>query len=102
VVILHYKCKTRNGDSSVLVMTDYRLDNHQKVEQSNYRPGHVLRVQEVAAPIFQDNRHMKVMSALRTGPSTPQEIPRYSFLLEAESTPGPQCDRKDFVHAKFQ
>jgi len=24
----------------------------------------------------------------------------YSFLLEAESTPGPQCDRKDFVSMK--
>ena len=24
----------------------------------------------------------------------------YSFLLEAESTPGPQCDRKDFMLMK--
>ena len=35
------------------------------------------------------------MSALRTGRL-------YSFLLEAESTPGPQCDRKDYVTEKFQ
>ena len=26
----------------------------------------------------------------------------YSFLLEAESTPGPQCDRKEYVTEKFQ
>jgi hypothetical protein len=25
-----------------------------------------------------------------------------TFLLEAESTPGPQCDRKDYVNEKFQ
>jgi len=29
------------------------------------------------------------LSALRTGRLYPQEIPWYSFLLEAESTPGP-------------
>ena len=26
----------------------------------------------------------------------------YSFVLEAESTPGPQCGRKDYVNEKFQ
>ena len=26
--------------------------------------------------------------------------PRYSFLLEAESTPGRKCDRKDFMSMK--
>jgi hypothetical protein len=26
----------------------------------------------------------------------------YTFLLEAESTPGPYCDRKDYVTEKFQ
>jgi hypothetical protein len=28
----------------------------------------------------------------------PQELTWYSFLLEAESTPGPQCSRKDYVN----
>jgi len=39
------------------------------VKQSHYRPGQALRVPEVEAPRFQDNRHMKVvrLSALRTG-----------------------------------
>ena len=40
------------------------------------------------------------LSALRTGRLTPRKYSRYSFLLEAESTPGPQCDRKDFMSMK--
>jgi hypothetical protein len=28
---------------------------------------------------------------------TPRKYTWYSFLLEAESTPEPQCDRKDYV-----
>jgi len=31
---------------------------------------------------------------------TPMKYSWYSFLLEAESTPGPQCDRKDFMSMK--
>ena len=31
---------------------------------------------------------------------TPRKYSRYSFLLEAETTPGPQCDRKDFMSMK--
>ena len=31
----------------------------------------------------------------------PRKYSSYSFLLEAESTPGPQCDRKDYVNEKF-
>jgi hypothetical protein len=56
-----------------------------------------LGFQEVEAPEFLDNLHMKVvrLSALRTGRFTPRNNSWYSFLLEAESTPGPQCDRKD-------
>ena len=33
---------------------------------------------------------------------TPRKYSWYSFLLEAESTLGPQCDRKDYVNEKFQ
>ena len=32
----------------------------------------------------------------------PRKSSWYSFLLQAESTPGPQCDRKDYVNEKFQ
>ena len=60
--------------------------------------------QEVEAPRFQDNRHMKVvrLSALRIGRLyPPRKYSWYSFLLEAESTPGPYCGRKDNVNEKF-
>jgi hypothetical protein len=33
---------------------------------------------------------------------TPRKYSWYSFLLEAESTPGPECGRKDYVNEKFQ
>jgi len=40
------------------------------------------------------------LSALCTGRLYPRKYPWYSFLLEAESTPGPLCDRKDFMSMK--
>ena len=57
--------------------------------------------QQVEAPRFQDSRHMKVLklSALRTGRLyLPKKYSWYSFLLEAESTPGPQCGQKDYYY----
>ena len=47
-----------------------------KVKQSHYRPGQASEFQEVEAPRFQDNRHIKVvrLSAIRTGRLYPQEI----------------------------
>jgi len=42
------------------------------------------------------------LSALGTGRLYPsRKYSWYSFLLEAESTPGPQCDRKDFMSMKI-
>jgi len=35
-------------------------------------------------------------------PLPPEKYTWYSFLLEAELTPGPYCDRKDYVTEKFQ
>jgi hypothetical protein len=32
---------------------------------------------------------------------TPRKYTWYSFLLEADSTPGPQCERKDYGNEKF-
>ena len=64
--------------------------------------------QEVKAPRFQDNKHMKavMLSALLTGHLNPPPLPRkyswYSFLLEAESTPVPYCGRKDYFNEEFQ
>ena len=40
------------------------------------------------------------LSALRTGRLFPRKYSWFSFLLEAESTPEPYCDRKDFMSMK--
>jgi hypothetical protein len=37
-----------------------------------------------------------------TGRLYPRKYSLYTFLLETESTPGPQCGRKDYVNKKFQ
>ena len=44
----------------------------------------------------------KVVSLTRRPLLPPMKYSWYSFLLEAESTPGPLCDRKDYVNEKFQ
>jgi len=41
----------------------------------------------------------KIVSFTHRPHLTPRKFSWYSFLLEAESTPGPQCDRKDYVNA---
>jgi hypothetical protein len=41
------------------------------------------------------------LSALRTGRIYHRKHTWYSFLLEAESTPGPFCDQKDLCRWKF-
>jgi len=42
----------------------------------------------------------KVVSLTHRSVFTPRKYAWYSFLLEAESTPGPQCDRKYFMPMK--
>jgi len=59
-----------------------------KLKQSLYKP---VGFQEVEAPRFQDNQHMKVVRLL--SPTHRPPLPRrkyscYSFLLAEESTPG--------------
>ena len=64
-----------------------------------------MRLQEVKAPRFQDSRKMKAieLSAPRTSRLySPRKYSPYSFLVEAESTPGPYCDRKGNVIEKFR
>jgi len=54
-------------------------------------------------PDFKKIGYMKVvrLSAIRTGRLyASADIPG-THLLEAESTPGPQCDRKDYVNKKI-
>ena len=42
----------------------------------------------------------KVVSLTQRPPLPARKCSWYSFLLEAESTPGTQCDRKDFMSTK--
>jgi hypothetical protein len=44
----------------------------------------------------------KVVSLTHRPPLPPENVPGTSFLLEAESTPGTWCDRKDYVNEKCQ
>jgi hypothetical protein len=50
-------------------------------------PDRPLGFQEVEAPRFQGDRHMKVVRL--SAPHTGHLYPWYSFLLEAKSTSGP-------------
>jgi hypothetical protein len=43
----------------------------------------------------------KVVSLTYRPPLHPRKCSWYSFLLEAESNPGPYCDRKDYVNEKI-
>jgi hypothetical protein len=69
---------------------------HSKIKQ--YKPGQALRgSKRLRPPEFRDSRQMKVvmLSALRTGRlyPPPRRYSWYSFLLEAESTPGVYCHK---------
>jgi len=58
--------------------------------------------QEVKVPRFRDNGTGWWQGCQPYAPAafTPRKYSWYSFTLEAESTPGPQCDRKDFMSMK--
>jgi hypothetical protein len=67
-------------------------NNFIKVKLSLYRPWRPLGLGEVEAPTFSDIRLIdggKVVSPTHQPLFYPQETSWYSFLLEAESTPGP-------------
>jgi len=74
-----------------------QLKEQVTVTQSMDRP---WGFQEFQALRFQANWHTKVLrfSALSTGHLYPRKYFWYSFLLKAESAPGTQCGRKDYVN----
>jgi len=75
------------------------------VKQSHYRSAQALRVpggwgSQISRQL--SYKGGRVVSSTHWPPLRPRKYSWFSFLSEAESTPGPQCGRKNYVNKKFQ
>jgi len=76
-----------------------------KIKQSIYRHGQAFRLPEGwGSQTWRQSAHEvgKVASPRYRPPLPPTKYSWYSFLLNAESTPVSQCDRRDYVDEKFR
>jgi len=76
----------------------YFLPQGKHVKQYHYRPGQAVWVPGgCGSQISRQSAHEggKVVSPKHRLSLPPREYSWYSFLLETESTPGPQCGQKD-------
>ena len=75
-----------------------------KVKQSHYRPEQAQRVPGGwGSQISRQSAHEggRVVSPTHRPLFTPRKYSQYSFLLEADLTPGPQCGQKDLCQWKI-
>ena len=73
-----------------------------KVKQSRYRPGVAQRKLRFSDFMTKAQDGGKFVSLTHRPPLPLGNTRKYSFMLEAESTTGPYCDRKDYVIEKLE